>query len=212
MGTTTLGSGTIQQYMFVAPENFSEDCPYTEVNIKVAGASNEFAGSDEYKAAVAEVADRLTAESDEIASARLQEVKASAQDELDTEVANLATRKQDAYSQLADAKTQLDEAAATLESSQQQIDDAQASYDSGLAQVNDARAQIDAGWDAYNQGLDEWRTQSDAWNGTTRPGLQANLQQVTAGMGQVNQGIAGVQAQIAALTPPTPTTRRSTTR
>lgn len=204
MGTTTLGSGTIQQYMFVAPENFSEDCPYTEVNIKVAGASNEFAGSDEYKAAVAEVADRLTAESDEIASARLQEVKASAQDELDTEVANLATRKQDAYSQLADAKTQLDEAAATLESSQQQIDDAQASYDSGLAQVNDAQAQIDAGWDAYNQGLDEWRTQSDAWNGTTRPGLQANLQQVTAGMGQVNQGIAGVQAQIAALDPADP--------
>ena len=43
MGTTSLGSGRIQQYMYVADANFDADMPFTEIYLRVAGAEAELA-------------------------------------------------------------------------------------------------------------------------------------------------------------------------
>ena len=61
MGETTLGSGSIQQYMYVPESDFSADLPYTEAYLTVRGAANERASSDAYQRLVDEVADRIKA-------------------------------------------------------------------------------------------------------------------------------------------------------
>ena len=48
MGTTSLGSGSVQQFMYVPESDFSKDLPYTEAFVTVAGAAGEFSGSDAY--------------------------------------------------------------------------------------------------------------------------------------------------------------------
>jgi hypothetical protein len=58
LGYTNLGSGMIQQYMFVSPEAFSEELPYTEVFVTVDGARGLLTLDDDYQACVDEVAGR----------------------------------------------------------------------------------------------------------------------------------------------------------
>ena len=84
MGETTLGSGSIQQYMYVPESDFSADLPYTEAYLTVRGAANERASSDAYQRLVDEVADRIKALAPEREQARVDQLKSDAQKELVT--------------------------------------------------------------------------------------------------------------------------------
>lgn len=79
MGETTLGSGSIQQYMYVPESDFSADLPYTEAYLTVRGAANERASSDAYQRLVDEVADRIKALAPEREQARVDQLKSDAQ-------------------------------------------------------------------------------------------------------------------------------------
>ncbi|MFR5093102.1 MAG: hypothetical protein ACLTDR_14950 [Adlercreutzia equolifaciens] len=48
MGTSTIGSGTIEQFMYVLPEAFDADMPYVEAYVSVEGAAELPADSDAY--------------------------------------------------------------------------------------------------------------------------------------------------------------------
>ncbi|MFQ9178696.1 MAG: ABC transporter permease [Eggerthella lenta] len=90
MGETTLGSGSIQQYMYVPESDFSADLPYTEAYLTVRGAANERASSDAYQRLVDEVADRIKALAPEREQARVDQLKSDAQKELDEKRADYA--------------------------------------------------------------------------------------------------------------------------
>ena len=109
MGETTLGSGSIQQYMYVPESDFSADLPYTEAYLTVRGAANERASSDAYQRLVDEVADRIKALAPEREQARVDQLKSDAQKELDEKRADYEGERADAQSQLDDAKRQLDD-------------------------------------------------------------------------------------------------------
>ncbi len=55
MGTSTIGSGTIEQFMYVLPEAFDADMPYVEAYVSVEGAAELPADSDAYDDRVAGV-------------------------------------------------------------------------------------------------------------------------------------------------------------
>lgn len=179
LGSTSLGSGTIQQYMYVSSDNFSADCPYTEIFIKVAGASSELAGSDAYQDTVDQVTSRIQGSSADIAATRLSEIKASAQSKLDDSYAEYESEKTTAYAQLDDAAAQLEAAATTLTSSQQQIDEGQAEYDSGASELETSResatTQFSAAYDqltATQSQLDDASTQIEAGQAQLDTALQ----------------------------------------
>lgn len=69
LGTTTLGSGELDDYVFVAPETFSTNFPITEAFITVQGAKDEFAGSAEYNKGI----DNVKNEIDKISKSRCDE-------------------------------------------------------------------------------------------------------------------------------------------
>ena len=48
LGTTSLGSGSIQQVMYVPEADFLDDFPYTEAFLTVEGAAGEAASSAAY--------------------------------------------------------------------------------------------------------------------------------------------------------------------
>lgn len=228
LGTTSLGSGALEQVAFVDNAGFASDMPYTEAFISVAGASDEMAGSDEYQAKVDAVAQRI--EDAGIGAARLNEVRAEAQSELDEKRAEYESERADAESKLADgaaelddARVQLDDAAAKLESGQADLDaaagtiasseraiaDGQASYDEGVAELAARRADAQAQLAAAQARIDDAQAQYDQAM-ATRAELSAQLDQARAGLGQIDaaiaenmpsidEGIAGAQGAIAAV-------------
>ena len=188
MGETTLGSGSIQQYMYVPESDFSADLPYTEAYLTVRGAANERASSDAYQRLVDEVADRIKALAPEREQARVDQLKSDAQKELDEKRADYEGERADAQSQLDDAKRQLDDAAATIAASEQELADGQAAYDSGAggSQRASAQAQLD---DAERQ-IAEGQAQLDA----QRPQLDDAAGQLQAARAQWQQGADALAA------------------
>lgn len=221
MGETTLGSGSIQQYMYVPESDFSADLPYTEAYLAVRGAADERASSDAYQQRVDEVTGRIEALAPEREQARVDELKADAQKELDEKRADYEREKAEALAQLDDAQRRLDEAAAAIEANERQLADGQAAYDSGAAElasqrasaeaqmadaeqrIADGQAQLDAqrpaledGAEQLQDGWAQWQKQSDAF-AAQLSAWQSGSDKLAAGIAQAQQGIRQLQDGIA---------------
>lgn len=190
MGETTLGSGSIQQYMYVPESDFSADLPYTEAYLTVRGAANERASSDAYQRLVDEVADRIKALAPEREQARVDQLKSDAQKELDEKRADYEGERADAQSQLDDAKRQLDDAAATIAASEQELADGQAAYDSGASELASQRASAQAQLDDAERQIADGQAQLDA----QRPQLDDAAGQLQAARAQWQQGADALAA------------------
>ncbi len=207
MGSTSLGSGSIDQFMYVPANDFSPDLPYTEAFIQVEGAKGLLAGSSDYQSRVDEVMKELHGIQQEREAARLVEVKADAQEELDERRADYERERADAEAQLTDAKRQLDEAATTLEESRQKLVRGQADYDAGKAQLVQQRALAEAQMaegqaqiDAQQQVLQESAAQLE--QGAAK--LQEAWAQAGIAPDQAQEAIQQLQSEIAALDPADP--------
>ena len=153
-GSTTLGSGMIEQYLYAPRDAFAADAAYTEIYATVEGADAHESGSDDYEQAVTRVADRLERNTDDLAAARLDDVKRPLQQELDERRAAYETERDAARAQLEQTAQQLDTAAqlnpvngqiaaARAQLGQQQAQ-AEQQFADAEAQLADAQAELDA--------------------------------------------------------------------
>ena len=230
LGTTSLGSGVVDQFAYVPAETFSDDIPYTEAFLTVEGARDEAASSAAYDEVVARVTERLESMEGDFNAARLDDIKGSAQRELDDARADYEKQKADAQKQLDDAKrqlddakAQLDDAAATIAQSEREIADGQAEYDAGVselasqreaaeAQLADAQTKLDEGRAKYEDAMalraDLQEQLGAAQNGLAAidaqvPDIDAALEEAQAGLSQVKQVLAQLE-QMGAADPDSP--------
>ena len=138
-GTTSLGNGIVQQFVYVTEDAFANDDPYTEVYVTVQGATRYKSGSSEYQSAVDSVAERITQMNPSLAALRLQELKDDAQAQLDEARQKLEQSRQEAADKLGDAQKKLDDAEAQISAQQQKLDDGQKQYDTGRQQLTASR-------------------------------------------------------------------------
>ena len=199
MGTTTIGSGTIQQFMYVLPEDFSPDLPYVEAYLTVDGAVDLPADSAAYEQRVGEVVDAIEAIAPAREEARVVGLQAEAQVELDkarveyeNEELKAQTELGDARAQLDEAKAELDEgqrkldaAAATLGQNERKIKDGEKEYVQGGEELKNRRAEAEAQF-AEAQAAIEANEANLAEAQAALPGLQESLAQVTAALANPN--------------------------
>jgi len=138
-GTTSLGNGIVQQFVYVTEDAFADDDPYTEVYLTVQGATRYKSGSSAYQSAVDSVAERITQMNPSLAALRLQELKDDAQAQLDEARQKLEQSRQEAADKLGDAQKKLDDAEAQISAQQQKLDDGQRQYDAGRQQLTASR-------------------------------------------------------------------------
>ena len=156
-GSTSVGSGSIEQTVFVPESAFLDDAVYTEVYLAVDGALGELSESAAYERVVGEVEDQLSDQEGTLAFARLSDVKADAQGELDEKWDEYESEKRDAYEQLDDAKSELDDARGELDDAESQLADSRTQLSDAESQLADSREQLA---DAERQ-LSDSRTQLD---------------------------------------------------
>lgn len=207
MGTTSLGSGSIDQFMYVPSNDFDADLPFTEAFIQVAGAKAAQSGSDAYQDCVDNVIKELHGIKQERETARLAQVKADAQEELDARRADYERERADAEAQLSDARQKLDDAAATIEESKRSLASGRADYDSGKAQLAQRASDADAQMADAQAQIDEKQQVLEA-SATQLEQSKAQLAGAWASAGltpeQAPVAIQGLQAQLAALDPADP--------
>lgn len=183
LGTTSIGGSVIEQVIYVLPDAFDEDLPYTQAFLTVKGAADEMWGSDAYNQKVDAVLASIKEKQPEWEANRTEQVKREAQEKIDEAQSELDSERANAQSQLDSAKAQLDSSAAALASGQAQIESGQEQLAAGQsqletsreeaeaalaqaesqidqleqsqAQVADAQAQLDAAWAAAGMSYDQ---------------------------------------------------------
>lgn len=184
MGSTSLGSGTLDQFVYVPANDFSADLPFSEIFVHVEGSDGLEFGTDGYDEYVDEVAARINAIADSCMARRYDEVKDEAQAELDSARKDFEDEKADAQSELDEARARLDDAKATIDKSALELESGKDEYRSGIVRyerekqdavqrLNDAEDEIAANEQTLNEskeGLDAAKEALDAgWAAT--PGL-----------------------------------------
>ena len=195
-GSTTLGSGQIDEYLYVQEGAFAEDMPYTEIFATVAGAADELSESDAYQATVDRVKDRLEDREGALATARRDDLRDEAQARLDDRRAEYEREKTDAQARLADAATQLEDAYAELEQGEDDYADGLASYRSGVRELASQRESAQSRLSAAEQQIADGQAQLDAQVAQLDASAEA-AEQARAGIPALTEGIAQADAGIA---------------
>ncbi|WP_288240138.1 FtsX-like permease family protein [uncultured Bifidobacterium sp.] len=153
-GSTTLGSGMIEQYLYAPRDAFAEDAAYTDIYATVDGAAAYESGTDDYERAVADVTDRIELQADALAEARLDDIRNPLQQDLDERRSDYESEHDEAIAQLDDTERQLDIASqlspgdSRIAASRAQLEQQRAQAERGFAeaeaQLADAQSELDA--------------------------------------------------------------------
>ena len=185
-GTTSLGNGIVQQFVYVTEDAFADDDPYTEVYVTVQGATRYKSGSSAYQSAVDSVAERITQMNPSLAALRLQELKDDAQTQVDEARQKLEQSRQEAADKLGDAQKKLDDAEAKISAQQQKLDDGQKQYDTGRQQLTASRYRAEQQFAQAEAQI----TASEAQIAQGTAELSAGEAQYQAGLAAYNAGQA----------------------
>ena len=222
-GSTTLGSGMIDQYLFVSNASLAEDAPYTEIYLTVEGAAAELSESKAYQEVVDATKGRLEGLSATLAAARQADLKAEAQEKLDEKWAEYDDEKAKADKELADARAELDDAADKIADGERELADGEQQYRDGVAEyerqkadaykkLDDAAAQIErsqkelergrkqlaSGEKDYQKGRAEYRKGlRKLLRETGTKSLAAADKKLQGGARQAQEGIAQLEEGIA---------------
>lgn len=192
-GSTTLGSGMIGEYLYVSQDAFVEDAPFTEMYLTVEGAEELESGSDAYQEVIDEVLGRIEEREDELAQARLDDVRTAAQEQLDENRAEYEQQREDAYRELDAAKEKLDAAAEELADGERQYAEGVETLDASRAQLEAGQAELDAGEDRVSSGTQELLAQLRS-QGIEANSLSEARSKLEAARDQVSEGIGSVVA------------------
>ena len=164
-GSSTIGTGEISGFVVVDKASFDMDV-YTEAYVKVSGAEEKTAFTDEYNNLSDAAKEAVSAIEEERCAVRKQEIVDEANEkladsekivneksqELENAKKELESGKSKAAEELEKAKQQLTDGEAELADAKQQIADGETQLADAKAQLNDKQAQLDSAEAQYESG------------------------------------------------------------
>ena len=158
-GTTSVGNGSISNYLFLPAEAFSMDY-YAEIHVTIPGSYDLY--SDAYNDAMEAAAERLEPQIKPFAQKRLDVLKQEAEEAY----ADGLRQYKDGVKELKEAREEvekeLQEALEKLEEAEQLIADNEAMIAEGEAQIADGRAQLAEGEKALEEGRAEFESSKES--------------------------------------------------
>lgn len=136
-GSTTIGDGALDAFMYVTESNFTQDV-YTEIYIRSDKLKDMQSYSDEYEQLRDEISEELEQLGISRSEIRYDEVVGEALTEIEDGEKELADAKADGEKELADAKAELEDAAQQIADGEQELVDAKTELDDGAVQLADA--------------------------------------------------------------------------
>ncbi len=228
-GTTSLGNGTVDAFLFLPAEGYTAEY-FTELYLRIHVAHDAFQTG--YEEAIDAWEKPLTEALKQRGAARKDQVVEDAeaalrdaQAEYDQAFAEYSDAKAEAQSQLDDAKAQLDDAKAQIADGRRELENGEAALaaleedpysnealaearrtlDSGWQQLSNGEAQYRQGLQAYHDALAENQPRLDEAKGqleTARQQLADGEAQYSAGLTEYAQGQAQATRQLALLRSP----------
>ena len=203
-GSSTIGTGEISGFVVVDKASFDMDV-YTEAYVKVSGAEEKTAFTDEYNNLSDVAKEAVSAIEEERCAARKQEIVDEANEkladsektvneksqELEDAKKELESGKSKAAEDLEKAKQQLTDGEAELADAKQQIADGETQLADAKAQLNEKQAQLSSAEAEYESGkaqLDQKEQELAAAEQTYLSNYAKYMPLITAGKAQIAAG------------------------
>ena len=203
-GSSTIGTGEISGFVVVDKASFDMDV-YTEAYVKVSGAEEKTAFTDEYNNLSDAAKEAVSAIEEERCAVRKQEIVDEANEkladsektvneksqELEDAKKELESGKSKAAEELEKAKQQLTDGEAELADAKQQIADGETQLADAKAQLNDKQAQLSSAEAEYESGkaqLDQKEQELAAAEQTYLSNYAKYMPFITAGKAQIAAG------------------------
>ena len=153
-GSTKLGSGVIDYYLYVSKENINVDL-YTNIYLTVENAKELETTSNKYSDLVEKVEDELESISDERRQARYDELYNSANSKIEDAQKELNEEKEKAEKELEDAQKKLDDGKKELESGRQELEtnraNANSQFKSAENKIEEAKKTLEENKQKYEE-------------------------------------------------------------
>lgn len=199
-GNTTLGSGELNGFAYVLPEDFDSDV-YTQIYVRVYGADGLTSYTDAYENLIDKIKNRVEGIEDQRCQIRYDEVVKEAQDKLSDAREQLEEGKEKSARELSDARKELEDGEKKLEDGRKeyqdgkkQLSDARKELQDGKKQIADARSQLEEGKEQLAQAKDRissGRAQFDEAKSQIEDGwaqLNENQNKLDEGKKQLEEG------------------------
>ena len=197
-GSTKLGTGVIDYYIYVNKENVNSEV-YTEIYIILENRDKYQTGSNKYEDYVEETKDKIEEIKEERENARYQELIdeanaeiAKAEEEFNTEKQNGETQIQDAENKINEGKSQIESGEAEINSNErtanQKFKNAEAQIESVKTEVAKNALQLNNKKIEAEKGFEEAESQ--------KVGLQSTLENINNAIKITDNSIVEKQAQL----------------
>ena len=197
-GSTKLGTGVIDYYIYVNKENVNSEV-YTEIYITLENRDKYQTGSNKYEDYVEETKDKIEEIKEERENARYQELIdeanaeiAKAEEEFNTEKQNGETQIQDAENKINEGKSQIESGEAEINSNErtanQKFKNAEAQIESVKTEVAKSALQLNNKKIEAEKGFEEAESQ--------KVGLQSTLENINNAIKITDNSIVEKQAQL----------------
>ena len=196
-GSTSLGTGSIADYLYLPPEGFDLDF-FTEINLTLPGSHQIY--SDSYDRTMDDMAQQLEPLGNRLAQQRYDSLLADA----NAQYADGLREYEDGLRQYedgkAEAEAQLDQAWQDILSGEAEIEENRHLISGGYTQLNQAQAEIDRNRAELAQGrktLEEEKAKVYTQLDQAQTQLDTKKTQVEAAKTQVEAALQAIEAQLA---------------
>lgn len=187
-GTSTLGSGKINYYMYVPKENIKSDI-YTSIYLKVANAKELNTTSEEYKNIVESAKERIEEIEDTQKQKRYDSLINEANQKLDDAQNELDTQKADAEAKIKEAEDEINQNEEKLNNAQKELNTnrnkANSEFESAKDKINKAKTQLDNSKAELEQKKQEAEEQFKEAE-EQKQKLQKQLDSLNSGISEIN--------------------------
>ncbi len=188
-GTSDLGAGKVNYYIYVPEENINTKDIYTNIYMTVKDAKEYKTSSNNYEDYIEEVEDSIEGIKEERENARQKTLIDKAQEKVDEAEEELNTEKADAEKQIADAEKEIEDGKKEIEDAEKEISENKKKADK---EFKDAEEEIKNAKNTVNKSEEKLKTKEEEANKTfenlekQKEELQTNLNTVNVGLEEIN--------------------------
>lgn len=187
-GTSKLGAGKVNYYIYIPQENINAKDIYTSIYVQVKDAKKYTTSSDEYEDYIEEVTNSIEEIKDEREQARYNQLVDIAQQKVNDAENELNTQKADAQAQIDEAEKEIEDGKNQIQTAEAEINKnkqkADSEFSNAQTKINNTKTQITASEQELITKEQEANAQFEELENQKQE-LQTNLTQVESGLSQV---------------------------
>lgn len=198
-GTSSLGAGSVNYYMYISEENINANSIYTQIYVRMNDSNSYTTSSKEYETQVENLKNKIETIKETREQERYNQLIETATQKVDDAEEKFNTEKSDAETKLEDARKQINDGKIKIESGEKEISknekEADEKFLEAQTKIDNAKQELENSEKELEAKEPEVATQIQNLE-TQKTSLQENLTTINESLTSVNEQYINIETQL----------------